>query len=401
MNSQSIANRTFEFVKYSLLALYPILSIYNSMLIFDLGTLLLFVFMIIEIATNKGNFEINATLFVVFAILAALNIITGFIHMDIISIKGCVSNSLQLLINAIIYAYYIKKAIVKMDVFYEYLRVVALISSLFLFLQFILYLKSIVLYGFIPFLHVSEDALAVVKNASVSYGRPNSFFAEPAHFSIYVLPVYAISLFRKKYITSVILLLALILSTSTTGIIAAVMVAGFYIIKEKRIPVMIKWILFLAVLMIVFKYIPLLKESGVLEKMSFISIKSNIRVLGTFIYFKHFNIIEIIFGVGLNQLSAYMSYFVATSVTNYANSFFFSFFSFGLIGGTIWTGYIIKLNNLSRNKVLYLIFILICLTDQILFNRNLFYLLLLLFVFSDKEHELLQIKQQKSGEICE
>ncbi len=389
MEAHTRVYKIFEFFKYACLALMPILSIYNGVLFVNLGTLLLLIIIMIEIIYKRGNFDINVNLFIIIMFLAVLNIITGLIHMDVLGFTGYLNNSAQLVIVAVICAYFVKSTIVKKDIFYRYIKIIALISSFFLFVQYYLYSKGIVLYGFLPFIGI--DSLKDYVNISISYGRPNSFFLEPAHFAIYVLPVYALSLFKKQYITSIILLLALILSTSSTGIVTAIIVTVIFVAKGKKIPVIIKWIFALVGLIVILQSIPLINESSFFQKISFVGLKENIRVFGTLGYFKYLNVKELLLGVGINQISQYMKIFVDLNVANYSNSFFFSFLSFGVLGGIIWNSYIIRLWNLSKSKILYIVFILIYFSDQILFNRNVVYLLLILFIFSDREDDLMQI----------
>ena len=115
--------------------------------------------------------------------------------------------------------------------------------------------------------------------------------------------------------------------------------------------------------------------------------KSNVRVFGTLVYFKYFSVKEIFFGVGLNRFSNFLSRFISGGVFNYASAVFYAFFSFGIIGGSILTYYVIRLHRLSKFKMIYLCFIIVYVTDQILFNRNFLYLVLLLYVFSEREDE--------------
>jgi hypothetical protein len=378
----------FEFIKYGILALIPILSIYDGISFVNLGEILLLGIMLIEIVIKKGSFDINANLFIIIMFLAILNIVTGFLNMNIISFTGYWHNSIDMIMIAVICAYFVKSTVVKKEIFYQYVKVIALLSSFFLFIQWYFYSKGIVLYGFLPFLGTSQFAANNI--ISISYGRPNSFFMEPAHFAIYVLPVYAISLIKKQYVTSFILFLALFLSTSTTGIVTAIIVTVILAIKEEEIPIIIKWIVALAISIIILQFIPLINQNSIFKKINFVNLKENIRVFGTLSYFKYLNIKELLLGVGINEISAYMRIFANLNISNYSNSFFFSFLSFGVLGGTIWSSYIVSLYHLNKNKVLYIVFIFVYFSDQILFNSILVYLLLILYVFSDNEDDLKQ-----------
>ncbi|GEM_PF-1637574 len=380
MDGDKIEYKFFKFLKYSILALMPILNIYDGISFIGLGTLLLLGIMIVDIFIRRGCFDINTNLLIIMLFFTVLNLAIGITNANVISITGYLHNSIQLGITAVICAYFVKSTIVNMGIFYKYLKVIALVSSLFLFVQFYFYMKGIIVYGFIPYM--SMDSIKGIIT-SISYGRPNSFFLEPAHFAIYVLPVYAISLYKKDYIISIILLLALIFSTSSTGIVIGIIVTIIFIVKKDTIPIIIKWILLLIGIMVIVLFIPFIAQSSILKKISFISLIENIRVFGTLKYFKYFNAKELLTGVGINQISSYLKIYANVNVTNYANAIFFSFLSFGVLGGTVWTTYVVSLFKLNKNKILYLVFILVCFSDQILFNRNLIYLLLILHIFSN------------------
>ena len=247
-------------------------------------------------------------------------------------------------------------------------------------------MSGTVVYGFIPGLQLDKP-VKDVWDVSIYYGRPTSFFREPAHYAIYVMPIYALCLFRKKYLLSVIFLAGLLISTSSTGLFGTLVITGVYVAGEKRIPIIFKWIMAILGVVLVIQFIPSLDESSVLDKLKFVNLAENDRVLGTLPYFKYFGLKELFFGVGLNQLSDYLSIYTSLDVENYANSLFFSFFSFGLVGGVFWTYYMFRLHRLSRFKMVYVTLIIVYMSDQILFNRNLVYLLMLLHVFSDARED--------------
>lgn len=375
------ASKAFEFLKYSILALIPILDIYDGISFIKLGTLLLLGIMIIEIVKQKGNVDINLNLLLIITFLGVMNLIAGFVHITYLSLSGYMHNSVAMFLFAIVWAYFAKKEAVKEAVFYKYIKIIALASSFFLLIQYYLYAKGVVLYGFVPFL--KSELIKDYVYISISYGRPNSFFLEPAHFAIYVLPVYALSLLKRDYFTSIILFSSLILSTSTTGVGISIIVTLIFLSRERRLPIVIKWIIALAGATCVLRYIPYLTANEAIEKLSFTQLKENRRIFGTLQYFKYFTIKELMLGVGMNRMEEYLSVFAKLRVGNYANGFIFSFFSFGIIGGAIWNAYMFSLYYVSRNKMLFVVFILIYLSDQLLFNQNLSYLLLTVFVFSD------------------
>ncbi|UOO37044.1 hypothetical protein IZU99_07140 [Oscillospiraceae bacterium CM] len=374
----------FELFKYGVLALMPILGAYKGILVFNLGTVLLLFVLVVDVLVKRGRVLLNLKLLLVIVTLAVLNIVTGLLHMRTLPLTGVMNNSLDMLVTAILCAYFIHSEIVDRDVFYRFLQVVALACAAFLCVQYFLYTRGIILTGLVvP--AIEPSLLEAYPSIAITYGRPNSVFLEPAYFAIYVLPVYALSLNRKKYLTAIFLLVTLYLSTSTTGVAAAIVISLIFIVRKKEIPIIVKWVLFLIGLAVLVMNVSAFADVKVFEKLRFSNLKDNIRVFGSLQYFRYFGVKEILFGAGLNQLAGYVKSVSTEIIGNGTNALFFSFFSFGVVGGLLWNTYLASLFKVSRNKVLFLVLILIYLTDQILFNRHLFYLLLLLFVFADRE----------------
>jgi hypothetical protein len=123
------------------------------------------------------------------------------------------------------------------------------------------------------------------------------------------------------------------------------------------------------------------------------------RIFGPIKYFKYFNFGELLFGIGLNRLVDF-SFSHGFFAYNYANAFIYSIISFGIFGAIIWIIFNIYLFIfLSRKyRILYIILFLVSFSDQILFNRNLLYLLIWIFLFIDvSKMHLLKLKGEKNG----
>ena len=385
MNESSKVLKIFEFLKYSALALIPILNIYNGIFIINFGFIFVILFAVFEIFINRGIVEFNREFLLFMSVMIGLNIITGFLHLDYLDIDAVMNNTFYMVIITLVGTYFAKPSAVDRERFYKYLVVIGIFCTLFLFVQAFLYTKGIVLYGYIPGLEVEgiEDTLSV----SISYGRPTSFFTEPAHYAIFILPVYAMALYRRQTFLSILFLAGLIVSTSSTGIMGAIIITTIFIFKKTKISIILKWVMLLVGVFIFIQFLPELNESAVFDKVKFVNLKSNVRIFGTLEYFKYFGIKEMFFGAGLNRFSHFLSRYISGGVQNYANAAFYAFFSFGLIGGSILTYYIVRLHKLSKFKMIYLSFIIVYVTDQILFNRNFLYLVLLLYIYSDREDE--------------
>lgn len=389
MKETSKLIKVFDFFKYLALALIPILNIYSGVLIINFGLAILLAIAILEILINRGEFSYNREFLIVMSVIVGLNIITGFLHLQMLDIDSVMNNTFYVIVITLVGTYFMKPTVVDRDLFFKFLCVIGVICTLFLFFQAIMYARGVLIYGYIPGLQVDKSVLADPLTASISYGRPTSFFTEPAHYSIFILPIYALALNRRKFLLSLLFLAGLFVSTSSTGYLGMVVVTGIFIAKEKKIPVIIKWIMAIIGVVLIIQFIPTIDESGILEKFKFANLASNTRVFGTLQYFKYFGVKEIFFGVGQNRLASFMSQYTSENIANYASGAFFIFFTLGLVGGTFWTAYVVRLYRLSRFKILYFVFLIVYLSDQILFNRNLLYLLMFLYIYADREDEKL------------
>jgi hypothetical protein len=258
------------------------------------------------------------------------------------------------------------------SVFIKTLHIVGVFASLFVFFQFIsfwVFNQSVTL--FLPFSTTVEDLDLLV---SIGYGRPNSIFLEPAHYAIFILPIFFNSLVEKKYILSLVYILGLLFSTSTTGFAILIIMLFYHFVFQMR-NINLVWILGVLALPLLFlsDYYDLLFNSN-LDKLGTDSLGENERLLGTLPLIFRMDFFSWIFGLGYNQMSDFFRN-QGLFVGNYSNSYLMSFFSFGFIGLSSLVFYLFTLIRVNPNKGYLIIFILILSSDQILFNRNFFYLL--------------------------
>ncbi|WP_049858434.1 glycosyltransferase family 4 protein [Fibrobacter succinogenes] len=210
--------------------------------------------------------------------------------------------------------------------------------------------------------------------------RPSSFFTEPAHFSIYVLPAFQIALLQKKYILTYLFALSILCSSSSTGFLMLGILLVYHLCKIG----MSKWylaigVLFLIVLSIVICYFLFSDIFLVnMNKLSRISKgSSDDRLFGPLAYLSAFNAWEHMFGITLNQLGNFSIVENACGLSkNYANALIYMYISFGLFGVINFIFYIVrKWRSIKGPHVFFLIFFGIFCTDQILFNAHFFYLM--------------------------
>lgn len=126
---------------------------------------------------------------------------------------------------------------------------------------------------------------------------------------------------------------------------------------------------------------------GSVDKLTNTDVDSDVRLLGPLTYIPLMNIIDMIIGIGINQLEAFVlkggGKLSTEGSGNYANATLYIFFSYGIIGFIALFSYILKIWNRNKEKGFILIFVAILCSDQILFSSRFIYLMTFIY-FSDK-----------------
>ena len=247
---------------------------------------------------------------------------------------------------------------------------------------------------FIPGLETIRDVELLVMN------RVSSFFTEPAHLAIYLLPISAILLKQGKIILFAITSLGILFSGSTTGFLLLSAIIFIYLIsaKVKKIYLFLFAILVGLSALLIVTYFPdvLLDNVDKLQGTE----SDNVRLLGPLQYLQMFDAIQWIVGIGLNQLDEFLRSNGIYLMTewgkeiggNYANAILYMLISYGLIGFIYTFRYFVKSIKKYRCDVCFLVIILgVLVSDQVLFNRNLLYILCFM-IFSS---EILAISKDK------
>ena len=361
-------------LKYILIAVFPILSLYEFIPLLDVGLFLLLLIVVLKVIKQNLVSQINIEIFYTMLALIILNILVGaFKYPDI---TNTLNNSAGMIVFTIPAIFLCCPGYLEKDRFYQACKIVGLIATIFLFYQSFSYnILDVIIKGNLPFLTPLESGFV-----SIEYGRPTSFFYEPAHYCIYIAPIYAMALIKKDYWLTIILFTGGVLSTSTTGIILLLIIPLIINIKKAKLLFFIS--LFTIIGIVFFVYLPDLVNEY-LSKLSLSSLVENIRILGTVSLFKYFSMVEWLFGVGINRLAEFLLMSGENYGRNYANSFIFLVFSFGLFGSAFWLNLCVSMyRKISLDyRVMWYILMFILVSDQILFNRNLLYLLIWIYAF--------------------
>ncbi len=210
--------------------------------------------------------------------------------------------------------------------------------------------------------------------------RPYSVFSEPAHLAIYLLPLVYLSYRKKRYPLFVFFSLGVLLSGSTTGLIAlfAIILVSVDFHRKNMI-----WIV-LSIFAVIFIMNNLSSEylGTSIDKLKE-SESNNIRLLGAIEYIKFFEPFNYIFGVGFNQVDNFLRmhgfFLVSNGVKitgNYAPALLYMFICHGIVGFLFFIWYLNRIYKLSMsNKGFFVVLMCVLCSDQVLFNENLMFVL--------------------------
>lgn len=356
---------------YLILALIPILSLYEFIPLVNLGYGLLLIAICSIIFKNRLSVPVNLNIAILMGTFFGINLIVGAAKYS--DFTNTLNNSLGMIVFATLAIFICNPQNINIDKLYKACKIIGILSTLFLLYQFTAYyVFDLVVRGNIPFLSVNDIGFR-----SIEQGRPTSFFLEPAHYALYISPIYAMSIIKKEYLTSFLFLVGLIFSTATTGIVMGIGLPLIIIFSYKN-KNSFKNILLIIVAISVLQLVTSLFFENILTKITFDSMLSSSRIFGTLYVFDYFELNEWLFGIGINRMPDFLGAYLDTIIRNYANSFLFSIISFGLIGGSAFIIYLYSLYKKTpvKYKVMWVVLILCLMSDQILFNRNLLYLLI-------------------------
>lgn len=268
--------------------------------------------------------------------------------------------------------------------FLKYSNAIGIFCCIYLFIQAIcLSLDITPPSGRILGLHLLDYA-SFVQN---TWGfRLNSIFQEPSYFAIYTLPLLSYNLNKKAWLTSLVYIFALILSSSSLGIIGVVItVLYIFLFKKKNKKYIFASLTILLVIHFSFMSISEFYSTSFyrsIDKLQNIERDSQIRLQGQLYLYDYLEIGNQMYGVGINQMQ---NHFMRSGhiVYNYSNSIVVTLINFGLLGLSAYFVFIISIGILSVRLDIseyFIIFLAVALTDYFIYNSFFFYLLAFIFI---------------------
>lgn len=207
--------------------------------------------------------------------------------------------------------------------------------------------------------------------------RPTTLFLEPAHTSIFLLPIFELFLKFKNYLMAIIVAVGIFFTGSTTGFLVIIGLIILFLWENGRSIKSFSIVLVVSILALYITTIiaPDVIYSNVEKASSFENVSFLLRTIGGFVYFNEMPFYLQIFGLGLNQMRNFKASITGDSL-NYANAIAFTLISYGYVGFIFLLKYIYNKTKICKGDLSFLlIFVAVLCTDQIIFNRHFAYLL--------------------------
>jgi len=379
-------------ILYSLVfAIFPILSQYKLMRGVDIGLLLMVLIGALAFFTLKKVYiEKNSLRLIFFIYLHSLLILfIAPIYLDkVIIIKHLIFFAIYY------YVLIISINILDREYFYKCYKAIAIIIVLILYYQ-----------AFTCFITGNTFTNKYIYYINIG-NRFSSVFNEPTAFAAYLIPLLIISMERHEIIFSSFLVIALILSTSSLGILSCFFIIFYNLLKNinhRRKSKKFKNILYsisliIIVFFITFQFFYSDFYSFARNKIVNIDYKEDVRFSkGPIIYYLT-SLTGKIFGVGIGNIANYcrakgifLPYkaegFYSAEGSEYMNAIPYSFLAFGIIGGILFLLQIFNLFKIIDKdyKIMPFIFLFLMLVTSMFYGSTFVFIISSVYLYSDKK----------------
>lgn len=361
-----------------LVALFPVLAIYYAVPGISLASFLLWLNIIIIFIARNRKIDFCQDEVKFFYGVLTISFLSAFIHLvrDVEWFDFVLFWHNLFSITLYLFPLCFVPKLIDENVFVKTVLVFGTIASLVLIWQYtmLIFTGSFQNNLFIPWLNANHDVDTLLLL------RPSSFFTEPAHFSIYILPAFQVALTLEKNIFAYLFAFAILCSGSSTGFVLLGLLISYHIIRSgsKNWYKALFAILVISLAALVLFFVTPDVFTRNIDKLELVNQgRSESRLLGPLVYLGFFQFYEHFLGLTLNQLGTFsaMNNFFSYGALNYANALIYMYISYGIIGSILFLWYITKkIKQIKTSYGMIIVFLGVVCSDQILFNAHFFYL---------------------------
>ena len=362
------------------------------------GTTISFYFFVIifsilvTFAAYNKHLRITTPVVIFTLMLITLNLMSFIVHKNESWYNGSVviNNTIFLMVPFLITMTWFENRL-SMHTFLGAVTIIALLASGIAVYQRLSFMATGSFFNnwFIPGLETSREDVAIEAIGA----RPSAFFTEPSHLAQYLLPVALYHLQKRNIWQSIVLVLGILASGSTNGLVGLVLILllSFFLNGKQTWRNVLLFVTLIALFAWLYTSESSFLDAG-LEKLENTD-DSNIRLLGSTIIFKEFDLTDWLLGLGHgNRTSFLVSHgLLQGGEYMYANTYFGILSSFGIIGMIVFIWFVFKLYLLCTKKFTssyLLLFLVLCASVGMLFSGYMIYYLT--FIINSNEITIAQ-----------
>lgn len=216
-----------------------------------------------------------------------------------------------------------------------------------------------------------------------AYARPRSIFLEPAAYVTWILPLLYMTLKRGRYVWAAVITITILLSTSTTGLLMAIVLWGVYFLKSDNINRMKKVAMVVMASIVIVLFIKLPIFQATIFKASNTDFSSNIRITSGFEIYRDADLGVQLFGISQGSTEQYFKEDVADLLKynmsidahwlGFVNALARALLTYGILGGILYVYIFYRLfRNGKREVYPYLLICFMSIFGQSVFFNSLF-----------------------------
>lgn len=376
-------NKKFSFMDIYL-PIYPIVQAYSD----TLSLLLFVIYAFIKISSTK-SLKINYVYFLFIALTLINHLLLLLIDDSMSTYHFMIQLRNMSMFSFIIFALYQSINIESFVIIYRIIAILLGILILYQFVEIFLFHKLISPFTFF--------GLTFSESYYVNSTRPMGFFTEPQKVATYLIPLVILELKNKKYWFSVFITLLIFLSMSVQGIVTILLIHSIYQIKAFSNKITMKTAVVLASLVLILLSASFFDQFTIIfTRLSYLgfSYSDYLRLFKGLDTFKELPFSNIFLGVGLNNLSNYISInqysfswmgIVSNeSVYSYMSTGFGIFVEVGIISGILFYAFLYTNRGKDLTSLLLIISMVVQMFSQtFIFNYAFIFYLLIIMAYNE------------------
>lgn len=150
-----------------------------------------------------------------------------------------------------------------------------------------------------------KNANVLIDSSNLIIFRPSSYFLEPGWYAVFILILFCMYLYERKFIKSAVIFFSLMLATSSLGLLTALGIIGVYFLSQE-VKLQQKILILFSVCMGLFFFLTSSMFADVISRLTDTGGSFGQRLLRGFYIIPQMGLPELITGIGFGNLEQYL-----------------------------------------------------------------------------------------------